>query len=177
MTSSELPDAETASAPTPSSGDAPFHGLRWGIKPSFLSYVSNTPDGRGYLNAGAGITDRNELLFPLDERESPADTGADRVFTFGGDVCFTAHMGMLYVRITAPRIVLRGDSGELIAPDPASGSDVRLVTFTLAEPVTEPSRLRWEATDVQLTPEGVPMFGDVYQAGEPFAPLTITAAN
>jgi len=149
----------------------PPHCLRWGIKASFLGYVARMPDGRAYLGSGAAVNDRNEMLFPLDEEASE-----DGTFAFGGDVRFSGHFGMLFVQISEPRIVVREGEAEMTVVDPESedGKRVRLVTFALTGPSAEDDLERWEAADVRLTEEGVALFGEVYQAGEQFAPLTVT---
>jgi hypothetical protein len=163
-----------AEAGKPSS--EPF-GLRWAVKPSFVDYVARTRDGRAYLSGGVAVNACQELVFQLDtQAPAMAPAGADHAFTFRGDVRFVAHFGMLFVRIAEPRAVLRGGQGELLVLDPesADGAPLRLVTFSVAGPAVEDGRQCWEATDVRLTAEGAELFGDVYAASEPFAPLTIT---
>lgn len=153
----------------------PTYHLCWGIKSSFLAYVSRMPDGRAYLGSGAAVNERTELLFPLDE-EAAAEDGT---FAFGGKVTFSGHFGMLYVQVAEPRIVVRDGEAEMTVVDPESkdGDRVRLVTFALTGPSVEDDVERWEAADVSLAPEGVALFGEVYQAGEQFAPLTITVPH
>jgi hypothetical protein len=170
-------------------GDAGRFGLRWAIKPSFVDYVARARDGRAYLSGGAAVNANNELLFELDghavaaapgegDRGDGEDQGAHpgHTFTFRGDVRFTAHFGMLFVRIARPQVTVRGLEGELTVVDPESpaGDQLRLVTFTVADQVTEDGVQRLEAADVRLTAEGAVLFGEVYQASEPFAPLMIT---
>lgn len=152
-------------------------GLLWAFKPSFVNYVARTPDGRAYLSGGVTANESNELLFELENHAAPsADGDAAHTFTFRGDVRFQAHLGMLFVRIAEPQVTLRGDEGELtvIDSESADGGRVRLVTFSVSGPEISDSLQRWDAADVRLADEGVPFFGDTYEAGEPFAPLTIT---
>ncbi|MBK1787090.1 HtaA domain-containing protein [Prauserella cavernicola] len=150
----------------------PPYGLNWAIKASFIGYVARMPDGRAYLGAGAAVTERNELAFPLDADTAPEDG----VFAFGGDVRFSGHFGLMFVQIAQPRVVVRDGDAEMTVLDPASkeGKRLRLVTFGLTGPHVEDGLARWEATDVRLAPDGVELFGDVYVEGEPFEPLTIT---
>ncbi|MGW6007880.1 HtaA domain-containing protein [Streptomyces sp. NPDC055210] len=158
---------------TPRTTALPAHGLRWAIKSSFVAYVARMQDGRAHLGNGVAVNEFNEMIFPLDE---DAASGTE-TFAFGGDVRFVGHFGMLSVHIALPRIVVRaGGRGELTVLDPASrdGGRLRLVTFDLTGRRTEGGIEQWHATDVRLAPEGVELFGDVYEAGEPFAPLTIT---
>lgn len=162
-------------------------GLCWGVKPSFIAYVSRMPDGRAYLGKGVALNAREELLFELDEEAaSTAPDGAvsdgavpgtaDHIFAFRGEVLFRAHMGMLTVLLSRLRIALSGQQGELTVADPEhdDGRRLRLVTCTVGDPAVIGGVKRWDAADVRLTAEGVALFGDVYPAGEPFAPLMIT---
>jgi hypothetical protein len=163
--------------------DAERFGLRWAIKPSFVGYVARARDGRAYLSDGAAVNADNEILFELEEHSGAApakdDDGAheQHTFSFRGDVRFTAHYGMLFVRIARPRVTLRGAEGELTVVDPESSdrdARLRLVTFTVDGQAVHDRVRRWDAADVRLTAEGAELFGEVYQATEPFAPLMIT---
>jgi hypothetical protein len=161
------------------------YGLLWAVKPSFISYVSRMPDGKAYLGGGVAVNADNELLFQLDTDTAAGDSAttghtgdtglAERTFRFRGDVLFRAHFGMLSVQISRPQIHLRGPDGELTVLDPesADGGRLPLVTFTAAGPAVRDRTQYWAAEDVRLTAKGVPLFGDVYPAGEPFAPLMI----
>ncbi len=170
MTSSAAPGGTTEQATTP-------FGLLWAIKTSFVNYVGRMSDGQAYISAGASANDRNEIFFPMeDEPPSDAPDDADQAVAFRGDVRFSGHFGLLFVQVAQPRLFVRGNEGELTVVDPASkdGARLRLVTFTVAGPVIENGHERWDATEVRLAAEGVETFGDVYQAGEPFEPFTIT---
>lgn len=168
----------------PTSGQAPQditaqqlppHALRWAIKQSFVGYVSRMPDGRAYVSGGAGVTELYEFVFPLEENGDHT-TGDGRTFAFGGHVTFTGHFGMLWVQIKEPRITVGAQEAELTVADPESkdGGRLRLATLGLTGPVADHGTQRWEAADVRLTPDGVALFGDVYQPGEPMEPLTLT---
>jgi len=173
--SSEEPGAQTRAV-----GIAPGNfGLLWAVKPSFVSYVSRMPDGKAYLGGGVGVNADNELLFPFDDEVTgegaPAGNPDEHTFRFGGDVVFQAHFGMLLVRISRPQVHLRGTAGELtvIDPESADGGRLPLVTFSAVEAGARDGARYWAADDVRLTVDGVPVFGDVYPADEPFAPLMI----
>lgn len=168
--------SSSAETDAPETVPGPY-GLLWAIKPSFISYVSRMPDGKAYLGGGVGVNKDNELLFPFDGEagRGPGDDPAEAelTFSFQGEVVFRAHFGMLSVQISRPQVHLRGDAGELTVPDPesADGGRLTLVTFTAAGPGIRDGARYWAAEDVRLTEAGVPLFGDVYQADEPFAPL------
>jgi hypothetical protein len=169
------PDGPAPGSP-PARPRNPF-GLRWGIKSSFVAYVMRMPDGQGSMSDGASPTDTNELMFEPDPAIESPDAGADRFWAFRGDIRFKGHYGMLFVRVAHPWITLRGDQAELTVDDPyqrEGGERLHLVSFDLA-PGTPPSpELEiWSGTNVRMESGGVELFNDVYQAGEPFEPLTI----
>ncbi len=178
--SSEETGAETDAAGT---GPGQF-GLIWAVKSSFVRYVLGMSDGKAYITGGVTVDKDNQLLFPFDEEaaENSGGAGLDAAgstLCFGGQVVFQAHFGMLDVRITRPQLHLRGADGELTVTDPdsAEGGRLPLVTFTAAGHRVEDGVQYWTADDVRLTAEGVPVFGDVYPAGEPFEPFRIAAPS
>jgi hypothetical protein len=166
--------------PTPerAEGEVPF-GLAWGIKRSFIAYVRRMPDGKGSLGDGAIPLGEDTILFPADGRSSGAETPggeADRSWAFRGDVRFQGHGGMLFVRVAAPLITLRGEQAELSIEDPYARPDaerVPLVTLQL-EPGPAPEGAEvWLGSDARLTEAGSVLFNDVYPPGEPFERLSL----
>lgn len=157
--------------------DAPLLGLHWGIKTSFLEYISRMPDGRASITDGATFLEGNVAAFePLPSAEPADPSTGERTWAFRGDVRFAGHHGMLFVRIADPRVTVRNGQGELTVLDPED-PDTRprlpLVRFTLVEQDLDADLDAWLATDVALTPEGTGLFNDVYEAGELFEPLAI----
>ena len=160
-------------APTP--GDVPF-GLLWGIKRSFIAYVRRMPDGQGSIHDGAVPLGEDTILFPPVPDAGPAAAGADRTWAFRGDVRFRGHGGMLFVRVAAPLITVRGDVGELSIEDPYArpeGDRVPLVTLRLEPGPAPEGATVWLGSDVRLTEAGSVLFNDVYQPGEPFEQLSV----
>ena len=157
----------------------PALGLRWGIKTSFLDYVRRMPDGRAWTGEGAVPVSETEILFPpVEAGIRPAGAGVpDRFWAFGGDVRFTGHFGMLFVRIAFPVLTWRDGVAALTVAaqsDEEPADRVPLVTLRLeAEPAAERIEL-WRGTDVRLTQAGAELFNNVYPAGEAFEPLTLT---
>lgn len=153
------------------------HGLRWGIKRSFVDYVRRMPDGRGSVGEGAVPVGTGDLFYEYDAAASgPGGDGAT-VWAFRGDVRFTGHMGMLFVRVAHPRLELR-DGGSVVVTieDPqaqAGAPRVPLVTGTLQHLGTREGTQVWGSDDVVLTAEGVPLFNEVYAEGEPFEQLVV----
>lgn len=153
-------------APTPL-----VHGLRWGLKASFIDYVRRMPDGRGAVGDGAVPVGEADLFFELDH---PLDgrTG----WKFRGDVRFTGHFGMLFIRIARPQLDLDGDTLVLTIEDPAGDPEaprIPLVTGTLRHVDAQDATAIWVSEDVNLTAAGVELFNDVYAEGEPFASLVL----
>ncbi|GAB3071917.1 HtaA domain-containing protein [Nocardioides zeae] len=161
---------------------APAHGLRWGIKASFIDYVRRMPGGQGTIADGAVPVGTAEVLFTLDPTP-PVGTspGTTRAWAFAGDVRFAGHGGMMFVRLALPRLeVAPGGSARLTIEDPHQRPDaprIPLVDLTLVQHPSPEAAADgvelWASDDVRLTAEGVALFNDVYAAGEPFEPLTV----
>ena len=158
----------------PIPGEIPF-GLLWAIKRSVIGYVRRMPDGQGSIHDGAVPLGEDTILFPA-AAGTVASAEGDRTWTFAGDVRFRAHGGMLFVRVAAPVITVRGDRAEMTIADPYDRPDaerVPLVTLHL-EPGPAPEGTQvWLGSDVRLTEAGAVLFDDVYQPGEEFEQLSV----
>ncbi|SEO85235.1 HtaA domain-containing protein [Trujillonella endophytica] len=160
-----------------STGEIPF-GLLWGIKRSFIAYVRRMPDGQGSIHDGAVPLGDDTLLFPADDATASAAAApdVDHVWAFRGDIRFKGHGGMLFVRVAAPLITVRGEEADLSIEDPYARADaarVPLVTLRLQPgPAPEGAQV-WLGSDVRLTEAGSVLFNDVYQPGEPFEQLSV----
>lgn len=51
------------------------HGLRWGLKKSFLDYVFRMPDGQGSVGEGAVPVGDGDLFFEHDAATAPTRSG------------------------------------------------------------------------------------------------------
>ena len=160
---------------------APPHGLRWGIKASFVAYVRRMPGGRSTISHGAGATGA-EVLYAFDPTPPDATSpGTARAWAFTGDVRFAGHGGMMFVRLATPWLEVDADGGaRLSIEDPYQRPDaprVPLADLTLARhssPEVDADGVElWASHDVRLTAEAVELFNDVYAAGEPLDPLTV----
>ena len=153
------------------------HGLRWGIKGSFVDYVRRMPDGKGSVGNGAHPVGTGDLFYEYDDEASTFATD-DRpaVWAFRGDVRFSGHFGMLFVRVAHPRLEVRGAAAVLTIEDPEARDGaprVPLVTATLQHVSTRDGTQVWGSDDVALTSEGVALFNNVYTEGEPFEPIVV----
>ena len=152
-------------------------GLLWGIKSSFVEYVRRMPDGQGAVGAGARHLDTGILFPPLrGARRTTPDNVDERIWEFGGDVRFSGHFGMLFVRIAFPTIAVRDGVGQLSIANPYTtegGERLILADVALHEQPAPSGLLIWSSAEVRMNAEAGQLFNDVYQVGEPFDPLTL----
>ncbi|MEX5635887.1 HtaA domain-containing protein [Parafrankia sp. FMc2] len=168
-----------------------MHELRWSMRASFFHYVAGLRDGRASVSDGASLImdDPQLVVYPADPERT-----TDQVLAFGGDLRLGGHGGLLFVRLARPRITVGATEREpavLSVNDPmtpdkplsqddrptqdgrpsqnGAGRRLDLVTLRLV-----PTLDGWAGVDVRLTEAGVGLFNNVYAAGAPFDPLTIT---
>ncbi|MGW2169483.1 HtaA domain-containing protein [Streptomyces sp. NPDC001705] len=151
----------------------PSAGLLWTVRSSFLRYVATMADGRCSVTDGADVVPSDDggpgrFRFALDGVEADGTTVTAR---FRGDVRFSGHHGMLFVRIADPVLTFddlgRGQLSVAAADEPGHLPLVRLT-------VTAAGADRWRGTEVRLTEAGSELFGGVYPRQEPFDDLALT---
>ncbi|MFC9059216.1 HtaA domain-containing protein [Streptomyces sp. NPDC057074] len=147
-------------------------GLLWTVKSSFLRYVATMADGRCSVTDGADVVPSDDggpgrFRFALDGVETEGSVVTAR---FRGDVRFSGHHGMLFVRIADP-VLAFDDSGrgQLSVTDAEGTERLPLVELTL----NAAGDGRWHGTEARLTEAGSDMFGGVYPEHEPFDDLTL----
>lgn len=153
-----------------------LHGMRWGIKESFVEYVRRMPDGRGSVSSGAIPVGTGDLFYEYDTQASGAATDGRTIWAFRGDVQFTGHFGMLFVRVARPHLELSDGTALLTIEDPQGREGaprIRLVTATLEHVATREGTEVWRSDDVALTAEGVALFNNVYAEGERFERIVV----
>jgi hypothetical protein len=96
------------------------------------------------------------------------------ILSFTGDVRFSGHHGMLFVRIADPQVRLHGDgTGSLSIRIPRDetpdGPRMHFVDFRL-----DIHDGVGHATAVRLAADAIDVFNDVYPAGEPFDAFHLT---
>ncbi|HUA49862.1 MAG TPA: HtaA domain-containing protein [Solirubrobacteraceae bacterium] len=155
----------------------PSIGLRWTLKRSFLEYVARAPDGKATVSAGATATSLNEILFEPDPRDHRTPSNAETFYAFRGAITFSAHFGMLMVRIADPWVTIEENLGEVTVldpyEDPGANARLRLATFEIADHRITDGLEHWTAALVRLASEGCVLFNDVYEDGVLLDPLTI----
>ena len=155
----------------------PAPGLSWGIKRSFIDYISSLPDGS--VSAADGATVAASSLFCFSPGECTYDVGSGTgVLRFRGDVRLAGHHGMLLVRILDPWITFTSGSGVLSISAGGGGSDDRIAVGFLrpSQPRDVGGSLVWEHADVLISAEGSDLFDGQYAAGQPMDALSIRIA-
>lgn len=157
-----------------SSDPLPPLGLTWGIKRSFIAYISALPDGS--VSAADGATAVRPGLFCFAPEGSDYDAALGTgVLRFRGDVRLEGHHGMLFVRLLDPWIAFTGGRGVLsISTGGGAGQDRTSVGFVHASvPREAQGCLVWDDVEVVISPEGAELFDGQYAAQQPMDPLSI----
>jgi hypothetical protein len=145
--------------------------LTWAVRDSLMRYVTVIAGGSYEIDGPASVDDSGVFTFPL-VRAVSADGGWRLLFS--GSLHFTAHHGLLDIRIIDPEIVVRPGSGALLArTDTDSAALTAIVELGAATPTQDGEDLVWDAVPSKLLDSAVEMFGTVYPAGTAMAPLGI----
>lgn len=176
-----LAGAAEAGAATVTGGN-----MDWGIKTSFRSYV-NGP-GAGSITPSDGATANADGSFDYRPGSGSYTPGAASAVdaTFGGQVFFTAHDGILKFTLANPRVSLAGDSGVLYAdvvsskpsgPDAGKETSYPNVDFATLDltgisPVDDGSKLSVAGISATLTANGAPAFAGFYPPGTALDPIS-----
>jgi hypothetical protein len=154
------------------------HDLVWGVKDTFIEYVSSLSDG--VISPFGGAEEfpqagHNEWVFPFTRQE--ADDSTLRV-EFGGELRFRGHHGMLLVILMTPWLTFSGDEATLSVVDVAAWPDMT------QRQVIARGHVSWGSdttgnTDVSvtlsLTEDAVELFNEVYAPGTALAPARLVA--
>jgi hypothetical protein len=150
--------------------------MRWAIKRSFIDYIARSPGGKCSLSGGAVASELKEVVFAPDLCSGPTVAPGGTAYAFRGSVVFTAHFGVLFVKIANPCVTIQDGRGELTVVDPFQSEGdarLRLVEFDIVDHLIAEGFEHWAADNVRLTPEGCPLFNDVYPVSELFEPFVI----
>lgn len=152
------------------SGSAADTGMVWGIKKSFLNYLSRTPDSLSSVTDGADLT--HDGTYQYRFASAPGDSST---FRFEGSVRFTAHAGALRIGFTNPEISLTPEGASLSIVDHFSSAEDGRIEFaqgTLAK-TDEPVSNHITITQLRLTEGGAELFQHIYETGEAFEDIII----
>lgn len=132
--------------------------LEWGLKSSFVGYISSLADGR--IEASGGVWQvGNALAFPV----SPATEVPESEVWFNGRVSFSGHGGMMKLDLFEPRIE-NHDAAIKLTIDQAGE---RVAIADLVETgVSRAFGLVKTRFSAVLTEEGSKLFNGQYPAGQ-----------
>ncbi|GAA1242316.1 hypothetical protein GCM10009676_29570 [Prauserella halophila] len=159
-------------------------GLTWGLKRSFVAYVSRLRDGGCGAKDGGSVVDGSFFHFEPAVGEGAAGasgTGsaahaAGDVLRFQGDVRLVGHAGLLFVMLKDPWVEFTPDGAVLTVVDvehwPDTSVRMPLATLEPADPVADQGLRVWSGVPARLTEQGVELFDEQYAAGLPLDPVT-----
>jgi hypothetical protein len=151
-------------------------GLTWGIKRSFIDYITGLPDGAVSAADGATVVEPGRFCFTPDGSDYNVAQGAG-VLRFRGDVRLAGHHGMMFVRLLDPWVELTGGRGILSISTGGGGQERTDVgTLRAAAPRDVDGYLVWERVEVLISPAGSELFDGQYAAGQQMDPLVIRVA-
>lgn len=159
-------------AAPPSADPLPPMGLTWGIKRSFVEYITDLPDGTVTVSAGAAVSGSGHFSFPSAGSDYDVRTGTG-VLRFRGDVRLAGHHGMLLFRLLDPWVEFSGGRGVLSIGTGAGQDRAELGFVQATAPREIGGFLIWEQADVLNSPAGAELFDGQYAAGQPMDPLSI----
>jgi hypothetical protein len=159
-------------------------GIEWAVKTSFTRYVTRA-HGRCSITDGAQLLPGNRFHWPLT---AVAEQNGQWQAQCAGDLRFSAHGGAMFVVLADPELRVGTDGrAQLIISTALEGRMGARITLADGEPegpqpaaaatteVAVPTQ--WTVRRLQLTPEAVPVFGEVYAAGAPLADLVLRTAG
>lgn len=166
--------AQAADAPTT---------LTWGIKQSFVSYITG-PIAHGSITTSGNATGAYPFSWSSGSSTLNADATAGSA-SFTGTVAFTGHGGLLDLTLSNPRIELTGAttgtlyadvvSKSLSSGQPESFPGVAFASLVLPAATISDSTATWSGVTATLTETGAPAFAGFYAAGTALDTLSLSA--
>ncbi|MGO3527165.1 HtaA domain-containing protein [Glutamicibacter arilaitensis] len=142
----------------PPAGDPFQPHLEWGLKSSFVGYISSLADGR--IEASNGVWQvGNALAFPV----SPAVEVPENEIWFNGRVSFSGHGGMMKLNLIEPRIVNHDETITLTIDEAGERIAIAELTETSVSNAFGLVKTRFAAV---LTEAGSKLFNGQYPAGQ-----------
>lgn len=154
--------------------------LNWGVKSSFVKYVEG-PIGNGSITTSNGAA-RSEGGITWGSGSGSLDAAGVGTLTFPGAVRFTAHDGVLDVRLSNVQVkTTDGNSGTLVAVAKSQDMAGNVVTdgeVTLADLSFDSLSSEGGTATATLTEEGAQAFVGFYEVGSELDSLNlvVTAA-
>ncbi|WP_347037854.1 HtaA domain-containing protein [Glutamicibacter halophytocola] len=139
--------------------------LEWGLKASFVGYISSLADGR--IEASNGVWQAgNSLVFPA----SPATDIPDNEVWFNGHVSFSGHGGMMKLDLIEPRVENQDEAITLTIGTANGRVAIAELTETAVSRAFGLVKTRFSAV---LTEDGSKLFNGQYPAGQQLEDLEI----
>lgn len=147
----------TASDTVPA--DTAAFGLTWGVKASFMGYISGLQDGSIVLSEGATLTPAGTVHFPFAQTHET--DGAQWIRTTGA-VAFSGHYGMLAVTLRNLALRVTPEGATLLTEQ--DNGFYPIADVALPEPDESAEAFVWDAAAVALNDKGEAYFSQ-YPAG------------
>ncbi|MET4538638.1 hypothetical protein ABIE37_000393 [Arthrobacter bambusae] len=154
----------------------PLPGLTWGLKRSFIKYISALPDGGHAVSGGASLAHSSFFNFQPSGGSTYSPLTGGGILKFAGEVCLTGHHNLLFVMIADPWIEFADGGAVLSVADtrhwPDRGRRIPLARLR-AETLSRSERGVYGEARTFLTGEGRGVFNDQYGDGEELDPVFI----
>jgi len=155
--------------------------LNWGVKQSFVDYVTG-PIAAGSISTANGVS--GQFNWPGRTANFDPESAVGE-FSFGGTVTFTGHDDALNLRISNPRVkITSASSGQLFAnvraTNPAGevtvdASGVHIANLNVSgKKSVRGDTITFSSVPATLTASGVPAFAEFYEAGSALNSLSLT---
>ncbi len=154
--------------------------VAWGVKQSFRSYIRGSIAKGGWRTSG--VRD-NGGIFVFSGRSGSFDPDARAgTIATSGTVAFNGHKGKLDMKIRNPRVVIKGNTGQLVANvtssdtsgNPSNFGDVAIGTLQVTSLNATSSAVSGSA-NVVLTQAGSRAFAEFYPPGTAMDPVNFRA--
>ncbi len=163
-------------APTPTAGS-----LRWGVKASFLSYVTG-PIAGGSISTTGVSGGLGGFVFP--QAGEATMSGGTGTVSYSGSVRFTGHAGALDLRLSEPRVRIDSATSGTLLLRVNGGPSTAFATLALgsANRTTDATgAIRYASVPATLTAAGSAAFSfegsTFYPAGTALDPVSFTIGS
>ncbi len=155
--------------------------LSWGVKQSYVNYVSRLSDGK---ITTSGVTQSGGAFLWSGGTGKYNEETSKGLARFGGSLNFTGHAGIMDTTFRNVRVQFHGTNSASIVADIVSNSvegetssanAVYLATISLAgNKSVSGNKVTWSNAPVTLTAAGANAFGGFYEAGQAMDPATVS---
>lgn len=152
-------------------------GLTWGLKRSFIRYVSLLPDGSHKLDEGASLAYSSIFHFELEDSSTYDSMTGLGILKFRGSLRLSGHHNMMLVLVADPWVEFYEGETCLTVVDiqgwPERQNRIKLAELKASAPVLSKASVLWENIPARLSAEGTLLFNEQYAQDEELDPLSI----